>query len=421
MIGGIITLSILLIFSAFFSAAETAMVSISRLRLAQMLEEKINGVQALNRIRKEPGRMLTTILIGNNIANIWASVLAASLVFEYSKGITKEDFSFIVGVITGVMTFLILVFGEIVPKTIALRNAEKFALFAAPLILLIEFIFKPIEYLLTIITRPIVRIFGGPGEKSLTQEEIKMVISAGVKAGVLEQEEKEMISSVIEFSQTSVSEVMTPKPDIHAIELNQSIENLKILIQQVGRSRIPVYEGNLDNIVGVVYAKDLVALQESSIKEYLHPVLTVPESKMIDELLREMQSSHIHMAIIVDEYGSTSGIVTMEDLLEEIVGEIHDEFEKGAKRIEKIDAQTWLVDATLSIDDVKKELDALLPDGDYDTLAGFVLSQLGRLPSMGDAVNINSIKITVDKIYRRRIMRIKLQKIKPSGEEMVGG
>ncbi len=417
--GGLITLFILILFSAFFSGSETALTSVSKLRLHKILKEKKRGAKALNKLRSEPSSMLTTILIGNNVVNIWASVLAASLAMGYFKNLSNS--SIFVGIVTGIMTFTVLVFGEIAPKTIAIRNVEKFALFVAPILLVFEFIFKPIAFVLRYITKPLVYLFGRSGERSVTEDEIKMVISAGEEAGVIEQEEREMISSIFEFGDTTVSEVMTPRPDIKAITLDKSLKELRFLIRQVGHSRIPVYEGNVDNIIGVVYTKDLIAKDGNRIKDYIRPVLVVPESKKIDDLMRQMQSARSHLAVAVDEYGITSGIVTLEDLIEEIVGEIHDEFEKEAKRIERLNDGSWLVDAKLSLDDFYEELKVQLPEGSYDTLAGFVVARLGKVPAVGDSIKFNGYLIKVEKVYRRRITRIKFEKINLTGQEAVGG
>ncbi|NQU16684.1 MAG: HlyC/CorC family transporter [Candidatus Saganbacteria bacterium] len=418
---GIMILFALLFFSAFFSASETSLTAISKIRLARLVKEKRMGTKALGSLKKEPSRMLTTILIGNNIVNIWASVLAASLAFHYFGNIVGKGESFLVAGVTGVMTFVILVFGEIVPKTIALRNAEFVALLVSPAILVLGYIFAPIAWVLNLITRPLVNLFKGPGDKGFTEEEIKMVILAGERSGIIEEEEREMISSIFEFGDTVASEVMTPRPDIKAIEVNRSLADLFCLIKEVAHSRLPVYEGNIDNIVGVVYTKDLIAKKGAAIKDYLRQVLVVPESKKIDDIMRQMQSSRTHMAIIVDEYGTTSGIVTLEDLIEEIVGEIHDEFEKGSKRIDKIKENVWLVDAKLSINDLYDEINIRLPEGNYDTIAGFVFTRLGKMPSVGNSISFNEISISVEKLSRRRITRVKIEKRKSINEDMVGG
>lgn len=419
MMGGLITLFVLILFSAFFSGSETALTSISKLRLHKLVKEKKRGANTLSKLRSEPSRMLTTILIGNNVVNIWASVLAASLAIEYFKNLSSS--SLFIGIVTGIMTLVVLVFGEIVPKTIAIRNVEKIALFVAPIILVFEFIFKPIAFVLRYITKPLVFLFGRSGDRSVTEDEIRMIISAGGEAGVIEQEEQEMISSIFEFGDTTVSEVMTPRPDIKAISFDKGLKELLFLIRQVGHSRIPVYEGNFDNIVGVVYTKDLIAKDGNKLSDYIRPVLVVPETKKIDDLMRQMQSARSHLAVAVDEYGITSGIVTLEDLIEEIVGEIHDEFEKEAKKVEKMEDGSWLVDAKISLDDFYDELKVQLPEGDYDTVAGFVVARLGKVPSVGDSINFNGCIMNVEKVYRRRITRIKFERNDLTDQKKVNG
>lgn len=415
---GLTLLFILLLFSAFFSCSETALTAVSKMRIAQLLERKKMGAVALNELRQDAGKMISTILIGNNIVNTWSSVLAASIAFEYFKKIAGNNESVFIGMVTFVMTFLILIFGEITPKSIAIRNAEPIALFVAPIILFFEKVFRPIAWILRFFTRPIIMLFGKSSDKKITEDEIKMVISAGEREGVIEQEEKEMLSSIFEFGDTAVSEVMTPRPDIKSIEVAKTSEDLFSLIKDVGHSRIPVFDGNIDNIVGVVYAKDLIAKEGREMKDYLRPVLIIPESKKIDDLMRQMQSVRTHMAVVVDEYGVTVGIVTLEDLIEEIVGEIHDEFEKESRKIEKLDDNAWLVDARLAVSDLEK-IGLMIPEGDYDTIAGFVFTNLGKAPAVGDFVRIDGYKVSVEKLFRRRITRVKIEKIKP-GEEVAG-
>lgn len=306
----------LLLFSAFFSCSETALTAVSKLRLMRLMEEKRRGAQVLVNLRKDPSRLLTTLLVGNNIVNTWASVLAASVAFDYFKGFTSFNTSLVVGLVTGVMTLLILVFGEITPKTIAFHNAEAIALFISPVIVALEYVLQPVIWLLNFIIRPLTIFFRGAGEKALTIEEVRM------------------ISSIYDLGETAASEVMTPREKIKAAEVNTTIEELFAIIAEVRHSRIPIYEGTLDNIIGAVYAKDLIIKKGETIRDYVQPILIVPDSKKVDELMRQMQKARGHIAAVVDKNGTTLGIVTLEDVIEEIVGEIYDEFE----RIERIKA-----------------------------------------------------------------------------------
>jgi len=307
-------LFILLLFSAFFSCSETALTAVSKLRLMHLVEEKRRGAQLLAHLRKDPSRLLTTLLVGNNIVNTWASVLAASVAFEYFKGFTSFNTSLVVGLVTGIMTLLILLFGEITPKTIAFHNAEAIALFISPVIVALEYLLQPVIWLLNFIIRPLTIFFKGPGEKALTIEEVRM------------------ISSIYNLGDTSAGEIMTPRDKVKAAEVNMSIEALLGIIAEVRHSRIPIYEGTIDNIIGVVYTKDLIIKKGETIRDYIQPILSVPDSKKVDELMRQMQRARGHIAEVVDKNGVTLGIVTLEDVIEEIVGEIYDEFE-GIDRI----------------------------------------------------------------------------------------
>ncbi len=257
----------------------------------------------------------------------------------------------------------------------------------------------------------------------VTEEEIRFLLAASVKDGVIEREEKEMISSIFEFSETTVKEVMTPRLDIKAAEDSAGIEEVINIIRETGHSRIPVYEGNIDNITGIVYAKDLLnCRRDDKLKDYLRPAVFIPEEKRLDDILHQMQAAHNHLAVVVDEYGVTSGIVSIEDLVEEIVGEIHDEFERSEKNLEKIDENTYLVDGKMPIAEINRELEISLPEKEYDTISSFVFSQLMKVPGAGDTIKYDDVQISVEKILKRRIMRLKIVKLQRRIEDnIVGG
>lgn len=424
--GEIILLIILFILSAFFSAAETALTSLSRIRVGRMVEQKLPGARLVKELKEKPSEFLSTILIGNNLVNIAAAALATSITIKFFIARGWDGVGAAVGVATGVMTFLILVFGEIIPKTVALRSAAGISLVISPIIFGLQVILRPIAYFIGLITRPFIFLLGGKAPERgpfITEEEIKLILAAGEREGVIEEEEREMITSIFEFGETVVREVMTPRPDITAAEVNQPLESIVKTIMESGHSRIPIYEGNLDNILGVIYAKDLLKPEEGvNIRDLLRPAIFIPESKKVADLLHEMQSARTHLAVIVDEYGMTSGLVTLEDLIEEIVGEIHDEFEREEKKVVKVDENTALVDAALTISDANDLLEINLPEKEYDTLAGFVFGQLGKIPAVGDVVRYDNLVISVERIHRRRITRVKVVKL-PRGmeEEVVGG
>ncbi|MBI5698689.1 HlyC/CorC family transporter [Candidatus Saganbacteria bacterium] len=423
----IIILTALILFSAFFSAAETALTSLSRLKVSHLVERKVPGARMVKRLKDEPARMLSTILIGNNIVNITASVMATQIIYNYFAQRGGGNAGLIIGAATGIMTFFILVFGEITPKTTAIRQAEKFALLFAYPLYLISILLMPVATLLTWISAPFVLLLGGRIPEQgpfITEEELRFLISAGEKEGVLEREEKEMISSIFEFGDTLVREVMTPRPDILAIEDSEPVEKAIDLIKDSGHSRIPIYENNIDNVLGVIYAKDLLSARDGNLKDYMRSALFIPETKRVAELLHQMQSNRTHLAIVVDEYGVTSGLVTMEDLIEEIVGEIHDEFERGVKNLEKLDESTYLVDGKVAVDEVNQAAGLDLPTDESDSLGGLVFGRLGKVPAVGDMVKFDGTIVYVERLHRRRVTRLKIVKSPPrfvEESEIAGG
>jgi len=423
-------LFVLILFSALFSLSETAITAVSRIKIKHMVEQKVRGAKALNRLRENPSKLLGAVLMGNNIVNIGASVLATTLIIKYLERLGLASIGYSIGIATGIMTFTILVFGEIIPKTIALKNADRMALIFAPYIDILSIIFQPVIHLLTALSMPFIRIFGARvPEKGpfLSREEIRLLLAVSEKDGEIEEEEREMISSIFEFGSTVAREVITPRPDMICVEVNEGIEKTVGLMLESGHSRIPVYEGSQDNIIGVVYAKEILKIINNgkgnyTLRDFLRPVLFIPESKKVDELLHQMLTARMHLAIIVDEYGTTRGLISLEDLLEEIVGEIHDEFEKEEKPFEQVDKHVWFVDAKQSNFDVNKKLGINIPEGEYDTISGFVLSLLGKVPVVGDVVKYDDLTISVERIHKRRITRVKIVKMtKLSEETTVGG
>jgi CBS domain containing-hemolysin-like protein len=329
---GIVLLAILIGFSAFFSMAETAMTTISRPRIAHLVEMKKPGARILRRLREDPAKLLSTILVGNNVVNISASVLATTLITGYFQKLGMVQEGLIIGIAIGFMTLFILVFGEITPKTVAIRNAEPLALWLSPVMVVFEWILSPIAWTLTALSRPLIFLFGGKIPEQgpfITEEVIKTLLFVGEKEGVFEREEREMISGVFKFGDLTVTEVMTPKDKVVYVEANETVEDVIHKIKESGHSRVPVIDQNLDNIIGVIYAKDLLEAGGSeNVKEYLRQMLFIPGVKKISDLLEQMQAEYKHLAIVVDEFGHTLGLVTLEDLVEEIVGEIHDEYER---------------------------------------------------------------------------------------------
>jgi CBS domain containing-hemolysin-like protein len=426
----LLVLFVLVLFSALFSLSETAITTVSRIKIKHMVEQKVRGARSLQKLREYPSKLLGAVLIGNNIVNIGASALATSMIIDHLTRTGFAEISYAVGVSTGIMTLVILVFGEIIPKTVALRNADRMALVAAPYIDFLSVVLQPIIQFLSWVSSPFIGLFGAKMPQQgpfLSREEIRLLLAISEKDVGIEEEEREMISSIFEFGSTVAREVITPRPDMICVDAGEKIEKAISLMIDSGHSRLPVYDGNLDNILGVIYAKELLkvvsnGIGENSLRDFIRPVLVIPESKKVHELLHEMQAMRTHLAIIVDEYGTTRGLITLEDLMEEIVGEIHDEFEKEEKAFEQLDKNSWIVNAKQSIFSVNKELDIKIPEGEYDTLSGFVFSLLGKLPIVGDEVKYDDIHVSVERIHKRRITRVKIVKTpKAEKDDTVGG
>ncbi len=415
--GNIIALFIFVCLSAFFSLSETALTSVSRIKVKKMLDKGHFGAKFLKKLREDPNKMLATILIGNNVVNLAAASLATFIFIGFFAGGRILNEGVTVAVSTLVMTLVILVLGEIVPKTSALKYSEKLSTAVAPVIWAFSVLLTPVISLLDHLCRPLLRLVGADVKNEgpfVTEDELKILLSMGEKDGVLETAENKMIHSIFEFGDTVAKEVMVPKPDMFCLDINTPMNEAIQKISEDGHSRIPVYEGSPENITGLVIAKDLIKVfsrnGKAELKDVIRSPLFVPETKKLDELMKLMQASRTHIAIVVDEYGVVAGLVTLEDLLEEIVGEIEDEFDKEEKGVETLSDGSTLVDAKLSIKDVNEKLGTSIPEGNYDTIGGFVLSLIGRLPYVGDSASFESLKITVEKISKRRITRVRISR-----------
>ena len=408
-------LLVLVCFSAFFSFSETALTAVSRVKVRKMFEDKLLGSKALYTLRESPSKMLATLLVGNNIVNLAAASIATFIFIDLfaKKSILNEGVT--VAVSTLVMTLVILVFGEIIPRTAAIKHSDRFSLIVAPVILVLSVVITPVISFLDWICRPVLRLLGADIKTNIpfvTEDELKMILSVGEEEGVIETAENKMIHSIFEFSDTVAKEVMVPRPDMFCLDSCTKADEALEKIFEDGHSRIPVYDGSPENIVGIVMIKDLIKVcgrgDGSSLKDIMRAPLFVPETKKLDELMRLMQSSRSHIAIVVDEYGVVAGLVTLEDLLEEIVGEIEDEFDKEEKDLETLPDGSILINARLSVKDVNEKIGTRIPEGDYDTIGGFVLSLIGRLPFVGDSTKYEDMSIIVEKIAKRRITRVRI-------------
>jgi putative hemolysin len=405
------SLVILLLLSAFFSSSETAFLSCRKIRIRHLMEEGNKKAGLIHKMMEEPDKLVAAIVIGNNIVNVTASAIATSLAITIfgSEGI---------GVAIGVMTFLILLVGEITPKGVAVKNAERLSLaFAKPLYYLTK-VLSPVATVLTAITKGVIRLMGGTLDRSpfLAEGEFKTLLTVAEEEGSLEESERERLYNVFEFSDTVVKEVMTPRTDMVCLDIQASLDEARDIAVRTGYSRIPVYEENVDHITGILYAKDLLQHPDDThrLQDILREPYFIPETKKVDELLQEMQKSKIHLAIVVDEYGGTAGIVTIEDLLEEIVGEIFDEYDVTRTPIRKLDEHTALINGMVPIDKVNDLLGIKIPENGFETIGGFMLDQFGRIPSEGEKISFDHVDFIVFKTDGVRIMNVKARKSLPT-------
>jgi len=405
-------LILLLFFSGITSAAEIALVSISRVRLRYLIDKKSRPAMLIDRILRRPERLFGTILVSNNLANIWASALATALAISYfgSRGVV---------IATAAITFLVIL-GEVSAKTYATKHAEKIALTLGKPVKILIFILAPLVRIFTFLNRLVLKMFGEKDTRvfsPVSAEEIKMMIEVGGKEGIFPPDEKKMLHGVFAFYDTTVKEVMVPRVEITALDISEKPENIRQKIVESGYSRLPVYQGTLDNIIGILYSKDLLRIkneESTSLTQLLRPVYFVPESKKVKDLLKEFQRQKLHIAIVVDEYGGTEGLVTLEDLLEEIVGEIQDEYDREEAEIEELGESVFLIRAKTSIEKVNRELGLDLPLKDsVETIGGFVVSCLGKIPRLGEKLEHGQSVIEVVEMRGRRLARLKLTKRHP--------
>ncbi|MDD1679897.1 MAG: hemolysin family protein [Methanomicrobiales archaeon] len=397
-----------LVFSAIFSSSEVAIISITRARVRLLLQTKDRRAEHLASLKKTPDHTLITILIGNNIVNVAAASLATSIAIDIFGDAG-------VGIATFVVVLLLLVFGEIGPKIFAVRATESLALRTAPFIHFLSRVFFPFLWIYDRLsgTSHLTVAFAKPG---ITEEEIKGWIDLGKEEGAIEQDERELLYSVLEFSDTIAREVMTPRPDTVMIEDTQTPDQAIKVFNDTGYSRLPVFHDQIDNIVGILNVKDIfpVVLRRKEgvqIKDVMKEPYLVPETKKIDDLLKEMRQKKVHMAVVVDEYGSFTGIVTIEDILEELVGEIQDEHDKEEPQLQQIEEGVYLVGGRMWVEDLNEELSLDLPiTEDYETIAGLVTERLGHIPRKGETVYIEESGVTcvVMQMRRNRIASIKL-------------
>ena len=397
-------LLVLLLFSGFFSSAETALFSISRTRAIHLAKENGRTYKLIWQMKRDPHRLLSTILIGNNIVNVGASALATSLTIQMVS-------SNAVGVTTGIMTLLILVFGEVFPKSIATRNNLMVARIVIVPIYWMSIVFYPIILFLNFIPRLTGKIKKTP---SLTEEELMTYVEVVEEEGEIKEEEKEFIHNIFEFDDINASEIMTPRGDMFALDIDETPDFGKI--GKSGFTRIPVYMDTIDNIVGIINIKDIfihqcTAEDEPNIKKLMNRPYFIPENKKLDQLLHQFKKRKHHIAIVVDEHGGVAGLITMEDVLEEIVGEISDESDKVEPHITRIRENEWAVMGKSEIDEVNDTIPMNIPESmGYDTFSGYILDQIGRIPAEKEEFSVGDFKVTVKAMDGNRIIEYIVKK-----------
>lgn len=427
----LLLLVILIALNAFFSASEIAVISVPKLRLKQLIESGNKTAEVLFGLADDSSRFLATIQIGVTLMGFLASASAAT---SLGKGLTqfldrlpipgieRVSEGIAIGLITILLSLTVLVFGELVPKSLGLAHSERIALFAARPIDFLARLATPLVRFLVWITNLIARPFGGQPRRGMpivTEEEIKTLVDAGEEGGVIPEEEKELIYSIFDYGDTVAREVMVPRMDVLAIDAETPLLEAMDTVIKHNHSRVPVYQDSIDNICGILYAKDLLkvlhekgraAANQIRLVDIVRPAGFAPESKKVSELFEEMQKRRIHMAIVIDEYGGTAGLVTIEDILEEIVGEIQDEYDQGEElEIQASGEQEWLINARANLGDVNDALHVHFPVDDADTLGGFIYTQLGKIPLPGDEVSYKSVRLKVVNVAGRRIGKVKVQ------------
>ena len=429
MLSSFVILIILIFINAFFASTEMAFISLNDNKIKMMAKEKNKKAMRIQKMLENPSKFLATIQIGITLAGFLSSAFAADTFADKLAPILNNLIPFIsvtvwqnisIIIITIILSYFTLVFGELVPKRLAMKYSEKIAFTSCGIIKMLSILAAPFVSFLTFSTNTISKLFGVTGEEqeTVTEEEIKMLINEGKENGTIEEEETEMINNVFEFNDKVVSEIMVPRTEIFALDMNLSIaEVIDELSEDKRYSRIPVYDETIDEIKGIVYVKDILLSQKNKnvkIKAIMKEPYFVPENKLVNELFEDLRKNKKQIAIVVDEYGGTAGMITMEDILEEIVGEIYDEYDKEQIKYRKIDENTYLIEGNVAIYDVEKILGIEISEGEYDTLAGYLIEKLGRIPKENEkpVVETKDATYKIEKVKDKKILEVKACKNK---------
>ncbi len=406
--GGILlqvaAIAFLILCSAFFSSSETAFLSVNRIKLKNEADEGDAGAKRVLAVAENYDKMLSTILIGNNIVNIVATSLSTVL---FTTLILNEDLA--VTVSTAVMTAAVLVFGEITPKTVAKKSPESFARFSAPILSLLSVLLTPLVSVFNMWQAFVSSFFGKGGEDTVTEQELLTMVDEATEDGEIDEQEGELIKNAVKFYELDVTDILTPRVDMEAADIRSDRQRVLDLFAESGYSRLPVFDGTLDNIVGVIYQKDIYADEDSEWKELIRPATFVFAGMKISRLLKLFQESKSHMVIVQDEYGGTDGVVTLEDVLEELVGEIYDEHDDAKVEFKKLTDNIFIVDGAAGVDDFFElfELDGE-PVDDITTVGGFAAHQLGKIPAVGESFEFEHIRVAVTKVEQNRVQEVKV-------------
>ncbi|MGN1269271.1 MAG: hemolysin family protein [Clostridia bacterium] len=433
MISQLIFLVILIMLNAYFAATEIAFISLNDAKIEKQAKEGNKKAKQIQKMLKNPSKFLATIQIGITLAGFLSSAFASDAFADKLAPVLNNLMPFLsigiwrnisIVIITLILSFFTLVFGELVPKRLAMKYYEKISYATIGVIKTISIITAPFVKLLTWSTNMVSKIFrvGEQEEEIVTEEEIKMMVDQGEEKGSIEETEKQLINNVFEFNDIVASEIMTHRVDMYAIEINQNLYDILDEIDEYKYSRIPVYEESIDNIKGILFLKDVLKLvsmrKEIKIKDILREAYFVPETKPINEIFEELQVNKRQMAIVVDEYGGTAGVLTMEDILEELVGNIFDEYDDVEIEYKKLDDNTYLIEGSVSLYELKRILDVELPEGDYETLSGYLIEKIGRLPNENENLVIEDEHLTY-KIEEYEDKRIKWVKVCKNKQEIL--
>ena len=405
----IIILVVLLIASGFFSASETSLMSLSKIRIRYMKEDGVKGAKLVSELIENPNKLLSSILVGNNVVNIAATSISTSLFISLmgTQGVP---------IATAVMTVLVLIFGEITPKTIAANNSEKIAILVSRPIKLIIFLLTPVVWIFNIITNVIFKMFGIKSKGTqpyITEEELKAMVNVSHEEGVLQIEERQIINNVFQFGDMQAKEAMVQRLDMVAIDCEDSYDQIIQMFKDEKLSRMPVYNDSIDDIIGILNIKDVIFLTDEeianfNIKDYIREPFFTYEFKKITQLLEEMKIEKSQMTIVVDEYGGTAGLITIEDLVEVIVGDIEDEFDEEEQDIIVIKEDEYIVEGSIKITDVNELIGVKLESEEFDSIGGFIIGHLRRLPEENEVIEVDNIKFCIESLDKNRIKKIRI-------------